>query len=113
MTARQRILRVLDANINRAREGLRVSEDVARLGFGMRRPFARLRALRHRLNAAVRKLPVTQTELARARDSVRDPGRRAPASAVRSAEHVLLINLQRTKEALRVLEEASRLAAPR
>ena len=112
MTTRQEVLRVLDANINRAREGLRVSEDLVRLGFGLRKPFARVHALRHRLNAAVRRLPVPQADIVASRDSLRDPGRRAVAGAVRSTEHLLLINLQRTKEALRVLEETSRLVSP-
>ncbi|MBI3319532.1 MAG: hypothetical protein HYZ89_02975 [Candidatus Omnitrophica bacterium] len=121
---RDRLLRVLDANINRAREGLRVCEDVVRFclsapdakherGRRFRSHVQSLRVLRHALDAAVRGLPVKPLELARARDSRRDPGRRFASSSVESIERLLLINLQRAKEALRVLEESCRVVAPR
>lgn len=120
--SRDDVLRMLDANINRAREGLRVCEDVVRFCLsdtkkrqgGRFRPHAqRLRAVRHALDAAVRDLPVKPLELVRARDSRRDPGRRFASSSVESIERLLLLNLQRAKEALRVLEESCRMAAPR
>ena len=110
---RTAVLRMLDANANRALEGLRVCEDVVRFHLGASRVFRHIRALRHGVAAAVARLPVRPTELVRARDSARDPGRSAPASAVPSLERLLLINFQRAKEALRTLEEAARLLAPR
>ena len=113
MIPRRMILRVLDANINRAREGLRVCEDVVRFCLGLRGPFQQLRALRRALDAQVRRLPVKPVDVVRFRNSQQDPGRFAHSPAVKSIEHLLLINLQRTKEALRVLEESSRLVAPR
>jgi len=109
---RQRVWRVVDANANRAHEGLRVCEDLVRFCLGSAEPFRALRALRHALAAQLRKLPVRPLDLAQARDSRRDPGREASGAAVKSVEHLLLINLQRTKEALRVLEESCRLLAP-
>ena len=113
MSARRQLVRVLDANINRAQEALRVCEDVVRLGLSSSGPFRRLRALRHALGDAVRRLPVSPLERLHARDTLRDPGRRARPASVASLEQLLLINFQRTKEALRVLEESSRLVAPR
>ena len=121
---REQILRVLDANINRAREGLRVCEDLVRFclaaptakkpgGRRWRVHIQRLRALRHALGRQVQRLPLKPVELARARDSRHDPGRRFVSSPVDSTERLLLINLQRAKEALRVLEESCRLVAPR
>ncbi|MBI3324115.1 MAG: hypothetical protein HYZ92_02430 [Candidatus Omnitrophica bacterium] len=110
---RRALLRAVDANVNRAREGLRVAEDVARFCLAMPSAYRRLRALRHGLEAPVRGLGVKAVELAGARDTERDPGRFAKTSAAKSVEHLLLINLQRTKEALRVIEEAGRLLAPR
>ena len=107
------LLRVLDANGNRAREGLRVCEDLVRFCLGSERQFQQLRALRHALNAQLRHLPLKPAEVVRFRDSQHDPGRLARSSSVKSVEHLLLINLQRTKEALRVLEESARLIAPR
>lgn len=107
------VLRLLDANANRALEGLRVCEEIARFHYGSPRAFKRLRALRHAVARAVRELPVAAVDLARARASRRDVGRRAAASRVDSLERLLLINFQRTKESLRTLEECSRLLAPR
>ncbi len=110
---RRGLLRVLDANANRALEGLRVCEDLARFHLEAPALFRRTRALRHAAARALRSLPIGPSDLARARDSRRDPGRRAHGSRIASLERLLVINLQRTKEALRVLEECSRLVAPR
>lgn len=110
---RRSILRLLDANANRALEGLRVCEEIARFHLEARTAFERLRALRHAIAQALRQLPATPVELARARASGRDIGRRAPASREPSLERLLLINFQRTKESLRVLEECARVLGPR
>ncbi len=110
---RRSVLRLLDANANRALEGLRVCEDLVRFELESASFFRRLRALRHGVAQAIRRLPVTPTELVRARESGSDIGRKAPASRVASLEHLFLINVQRTKEALRALEEGVRLIAPR
>ena len=111
--ARASVLRLIDANANRALEGVRVCEEIVRFHAQAPRPFRRLRALRHGIAAAVRQLPVRPVELVRARASGRDVGRRAPSEAVGSLERVLLMNLQRAKESLRVLEECARFIAPR
>lgn len=102
----------MDANGNRALEGVRVCEEIVRFHAQAPRIFRRLRALRHAIALAMRRLPVAPLELVRARDSAADPGRRAPSSPVDSLERLALINLQRTKESLRVLEECARLVAP-
>lgn len=109
----RKLLRAFDANINRAREGLRVCEDLVRFCVGSPAQFRQIRGLRRALDAQLARLPVSASELVRFRDSERDPGRRVSASSVRSVERLLLINLQRTKEALRVLEETCRLIAPK
>jgi thiamine-phosphate pyrophosphorylase len=106
------ILRLIDANANRALEGLRVCEEILRFHLGAPRAFRQLRSLRHATAQAVRQLPVAPSALVGARDSTQDPGRRSPSDHVESLERLLLINLQRTKESLRVLEECSRLIAP-
>ena len=112
--ARGSLLRLLDANANRALEGLRVCEDIARFHLESPQGFRRLRSLRHAVAAAVKALPVGPTDSARARESGRDLGRRAEASSsVKSLERLLLIDFQRVKESLRVLEECARLMAPR
>lgn len=111
--AQQAVARVLDANANRALEGLRVCEDILRFHLGSARGFRSVRALRHGVALAVRRLPVSPAARLRARDARRDAGRQAHAGRVASLEQLLLINFQRAKEALRVLEECGRLIAPR
>ena len=109
---RRSVLRLVDANTNRALEGIRVCEEIVRFHLEWPRTFRQIRALRHAIAAAVRYLPIGVAELVRARESVRDVGRRAPASRVESLERLLLINFQRVKESLRTLEECTRLLAP-
>lgn len=106
------VLRLIDANMNRALEGLRVCEEIARFHLESPQPFRRLRNLRHAVALAAERLPLRPAELVGARASRRDIGRRAPSSSVRSLEQLLLINFQRAKEALRTLEECTRLIAP-
>lgn len=105
-------LRLVDVNANRGLEGLRVCEDIVRFGLQSLPLFRRLRAIRHAIADAVRRLPVSPVELARARGSERDVGRHASGSPVASLERLLLINFQRVKESLRTLEEVSRLFGP-
>lgn len=107
------VLRLLDVNANRAIEGLRVSEDISRFYCEDVASFRRLRALRHDVAATTQNLPISPFVLLSARDSRNDPGRRVKAGPVLSLEHLLLINLQRAKESLRVLEECTRYIFPR
>ena len=107
------VVRILDANANRALEGLRVCEDIVRFHWEASPEFRQLRGMRHAIAHAVAQLPVETVELMRARASARDVGRHARASRVGSLERLLLMNLQRTKESLRALEECTRLIAPR
>lgn len=113
MPTRSALLRVVDANLNRAHEGLRVCEDLVRFVLGRPRHVRSLRGIRHALTPQALGLARFSTALLQARDSVRDPGRRFVPSRVDSVGQLLLINLQRAKEAVRVLEESARLLAPR
>ena len=110
---RRSVLRLVDANANRALEGLRVCEEIVRFSCDWPNGFRRARALRHAVASALTRLPIGAHALLRARASGRDVGRRAPSSHVDSLERLLLINFQRAKESLRVLEECARLVAPR
>lgn len=111
--SRNTVLRLIDANANRVLEGLRVCEDVIRFHLEHPALFRRIRRLRHATALAIRALPAPIRELVAARESRRDLGRAAPGSPLGSLEQVLIINLQRAKEALRVLEECARVIAPR
>lgn len=104
------ILRVLDANLNRAREGLRVCEELARLVLDSPSLTRRFQRLRYDLDEAARALPAGP--LLQARDSRRDvgrPGRRGAARPHRQLKDLARANVKRVQEALRVLEEFTRL----
>lgn len=102
-------MRVADANLNRAREGLRVCEEAARFVLLNTSLTRRCQRLRYRLTRLSEALPLQG--LLASRDSVRDigsPGRRGPLRAHRATADLLLANLRRVEESLRVLEEFSR-----
>src|SRR5262245_17637427 len=104
-----KLLRVLDVNLNRAREGLRVLEDTARLVWEDRRAFGGLRAIRHALDAAPR---AAYPRLVAARDSAADPGRVIAESGRRDWKGLVAANFRRAQEALRVLEEYGKVVSP-
>ena len=107
------VIRLIDANANRALEGVRVCEDIVRFHLGAREEFRQIRRMRHAIAHAVSHLPMSVAERLRARSSTADVGRDAPARSIASVDRLLLMNFQRAKESLRVLEECSRLIAPR
>jgi thiamine-phosphate pyrophosphorylase len=94
--------RILDAAFNRAREALRVLEDVYRFGRDDRAAQRRLKRLRHRLSALERPRALS---LLAARDSARDVGRRDDLSSRSGLGDVAAANFKRLEEALRTIEE--------
>jgi thiamine-phosphate pyrophosphorylase len=100
-------LRILDANLNRAREALRVLEDLARFQRGDARLAARLKDARHALDREAR--PHAR-ELLRARDPAADVGRDGdlPVTGPRGLGEVAAANLKRAQEALRSIEEVAK-----
>jgi len=104
------VWRLLDANANRAREGLRVIEDTARFILVKPKAAKAIRRLRHDLDGLVRRHYRT---LLAARDSAHDPGRANKAKAYKGGVSALLAaNFKRATEALRVLEEYGRVLSP-
>lgn len=106
------VYRVLDANCNRAREGFRVAEDVARFVLNDSALLARLKKLRHGVTEAEKSLFKSAQIRAAARDVKKDPGKRngEKGEKIRSTPQDLLkANLKRAQEALRSLEEFSKL----
>jgi thiamine-phosphate pyrophosphorylase len=101
------VFRILDANLNRAREALRVLEDLARFGRDDASLAAELKDARHRLDLEAR--PLSRGLLA-ARDSSRDVGRDGdrPVRAPRPLGEVAAANLKRVQEALRSIEELAK-----
>jgi thiamine-phosphate pyrophosphorylase len=102
--------RLLDANANRAREGLRIIEDTAR--FVLEKPEAAkaFRTLRHGVDELVRK---HYKQLLSARDVEHDSGRAHAAKPYKGDVSALLAaNFKRVAEALRALEEYGRVLSP-
>lgn len=102
------ILRIIDANLNRVAEGLRVIEDVARLGLNDGALSTELKAIRHGL---VETGPDFQRDLLWSRDASGDVGRDtkiAGQSPDRDLEQAVIANSRRSQESLRVLEELAK-----
>ena len=107
---KKKIDRVIDANINRAKEGLRVCEDTARFILNDRVLTAGYKAVRHELTAVASYF--NYEVIIKARDVGGDTGRPTTASesARGSVAGVFYANTQRVKESLRVLEEFAKIS---
>jgi len=107
------ILRVIDANFYRCKEGLRVVEDVFRFVSRNDTLRKKIRKLRHSLDFIIQEKILKDAILSR--NSREDPGRGTDYLEIKrdSANSILYVNLQRTKESLRVLEEFFKLIIPR
>jgi thiamine-phosphate pyrophosphorylase len=114
MAPKKEIYRVIDANFNRLREGIRVLEEVERLVLSRKRIFLRLKRLRHAVADCHALLPAQK--LLVSRNSRGDVGRKEnPASEFkrRNLAHIVASNAKRCQEAARVLEEFTKLVSPR
>lgn len=99
-------LRILDAAINRAGEGLRVVEDFARLALNDRHLSQLTKRLRHALTQACSLLDKQQ--LVAARDTLADVGTNlglASEYARTATSQVIVANLARVQQSLRTIEE--------
>jgi thiamine-phosphate pyrophosphorylase len=104
------LARILDASVNRAREGLRVIEDYVRFVLDDPGLTRRLKEMRHRLAQAERGLD--EHLLLGSRDTLGDVGTHimTPSERIRETPRaVLAANFKRIAEALRSLEEYSKL----
>jgi thiamine-phosphate pyrophosphorylase len=101
------MFRLIDANLNRLSEGMRLLEDVARFILNDAALSSRLKALRHDLLSNTK--PFQQTLLT-ARDSEGDVTAFSKESMSRSdVNDVVTANARRVTESLRVLEEFAKL----
>lgn len=106
------ILRLIDANANRAREGLRVIEEAARMLRDDTILTESLKKARHRVTELVSALPVSAPELLAARNASGDVGTRTHTAVETQRESlavVLICNFKRAQESCRVLEEYTKL----
>jgi thiamine-phosphate pyrophosphorylase len=113
MSKIKKILRVIDANFNRSKEGLRVVEDVFRFVLENESLRKKARRIRHQLNGLCRS--ATLKKAIKQRDARNDLGKAADALEMkrRTTSDVLYVNIQRVKESTRVLEEFFKLIEPK
>lgn len=100
-----RNLRLLDANLNRLREGIRVTEDIFRYIFNDKTTSSRLKSLRHLARLK------NNIELLNSRD-IKNDVLKTSTKSEQSRENltsILLANFKRAQESSRVLEEFSKL----
>ena len=102
-------LRIIDENLNRLSEGLRVLEDIARMIINDSALTQQLKTMRHELVKA--DLPLN-TRLLQYRDSENDIGVEMVVSGEKNTKtlsDILVSNSRRVQESLRTLEEVSKL----
>ncbi len=107
---KRKIDRVLDANINRAKEGLRVCEDTARFILDDKVLTAGYKHVRHELTAVSKAF--NYKDIIKARDVAGDRGRPTTVSESlrKGVADIFYANTQRVKESLRVLEEFAKIS---
>ena len=108
------ILRILDANFNRAREALRVAEDCGRFALNDPAVTAMAKNLRSDLKEVLMEMPAE--EMLTSRDTPGDIGTEitSPSEPCREdLPDVVTAACKRLAEALRTIEEYSKIVAPR
>ena len=119
MNPHNEMLRLVDANANRAREGIRTAEDYIRFTIQNARWASALKAIRASITALIA-THFVDNDLIAARNVSGDPGRPVDATALHSvhlkpdedAKSIARRGLKRAQEALRVLEEYTRVQFP-
>ncbi len=96
--------RIVDANINRCREGLRTVEEYFRFVLDDRGGAGALKSIRHDLSAASADV-FSASELLAARSSAADVGAAGESSPRETELQAAMAAASRTKEALRAIEE--------
>jgi thiamine-phosphate pyrophosphorylase len=97
--------RIIDANLNRCREGLRVIEDSLRFVLNDCIFYKKIRNIRHNVDKILRS---KHGKLIAERDSIEDVGREVLEPSKRKMQEVVTANFKRAQESLRVLEEYSK-----
>jgi thiamine-phosphate pyrophosphorylase len=113
-------LRLIDANANRAREGIRTAEDYIRFEVGHTPWAARLKNIRRSITEIVQR-HFTDPEVIASRNVAGDPGKPGEgdlhsaesSSKICNSQSVAQRGLKRAQEALRVLEEYFRSEFPK
>ena len=101
-----RIFQIIDANLDRAREGLRVIEDWARFGLGKEKCVERIKNFRQILGK--NHLDIYKTSRNYIEDQCKGLAHQEQENR-KTPEQIISSNASRVQEALRVIEEFSRL----
>ena len=106
-----RLLRIIDVNLNRSQEGLRVCEDIVRFILNDRKMLRSFKSLRHKVGALAKRIYGKKSLLLKSRNVKRDVGKITTyrESRRKNIGDVFRANIGRVKESLRVLEETSKL----
>jgi len=101
----QALFRVIDANLNRYKEGIRVVEDIYRYIYNDKEIALELKNLRH-IN-----IPIDIKKLLKYRDSINDVLKPTIKSETNreNLESIIIANIKRSEESARVLEEVFKL----
>ncbi len=102
------LYRVIDANLNRLREGIRVIEDIARYSQNNKTIATQLKSLRHQSRID------NLQELLHSRDSINDVLRPTLGIEMNRSDlqSIIVANYKRTQESSRVLEEMYKIVEP-
>lgn len=102
----KRFIRILDTNLNRCKEGLRVVEDTCRFVLCDDILYKKIRKVRHLTS---KYLSDKYEELLNARNSIKDSGRKVKEQSRENLRNIVIANFKRAEESLRVLEEYSKI----
>ena len=102
--------RIIDANLNRVKEGLRVCEEITRFILDNHKFTAQLKEARHKIDRLGSRI-YSPAKLLGQRRAQEDVGRLNYRGELKrsNCKDIFWANIQRTKESLRVLEEFSKL----
>ncbi|EJP76177.1 MULTISPECIES: hypothetical protein [Campylobacter] len=104
MSENERIYRVIDANLNRLKEGLRVVEDIKRYVFDDAQLAYKIKNLRH-------KAKIPANEFIKFRDADSDVLKKSTKTEQdrQNLDDIMTANIKRAQESARVLEECFKL----
>ncbi|MFH1612643.1 MAG: thiamine-phosphate pyrophosphorylase [bacterium] len=106
------IYRIIDANINRSEEALRVLEDISRFLKNNLELTKKIKKIRHNIYEFLKELNIPQDKLIVSRNSDKDVGKLFFPKTEGTRQDIKAIvnaNLHRVQESIRVLEEVSKL----
>ena len=106
-------LRIIDVNLNRLDESLKLIEDITRFHLEKKELLSQIRTIRNDFLSLKRSLPLS--DIIGARQSHQDPGRKRKFDSARKKNNtgLLLSSLSRAKESSRTIEETLKTIKPR